>query len=193
MRGRVGRVLMVLGMVLVVAALSLFLYNQWEASQAGSAAEESVAALESLAGDAQGAMPNAMTEVEIDGYYYIGYLTIPVLDLELPVMTDWSYEQLRISPCRYAGATFSRDFVIAAHNYSTHFGQIKTLLKGDDVYFTDMDGVVWHYQVALQDVLEPTAIEEMTDAGYDLTLFTCTYGGQSRITVRCTLIEEDEE
>lgn len=26
----------------------------------------------------------------------------------------------------------------------------------------------------------------MTDAHGDLTLFTCTYGGKSRVTVRCT-------
>lgn len=26
----------------------------------------------------------------------------------------------------------------------------------------------------------------MTDAHWDLTLFTCTYGGKSRVTVRCT-------
>jgi hypothetical protein len=25
----------------------------------------------------------------------------------------------------------------------------------------------------------------MTDGEYDLTLFTCTYGGKSRVTVRC--------
>ena len=33
--------------------------------------------------------------------------------------------------------------------------------------------------------LRPTAVEEMTSGTFDLTLFTCTYGGRSRITVYC--------
>ena len=126
-----------------------------------------------------------MTEVEIDGYAYIGYLSIPALDLELPVMSEWSYPQLKISPCRYAGSTKTDDLVIAAHNYTRHFGTIKNLSPGDAVYFTDMDGMVSVYEVAEIDTLSPTDIEEMTDSGFALTLFTCTYSGQSRVTVRC--------
>ena len=35
------------------------------------------------------------------------------------------------------------------------------------------------------DTLAATAVEEMTDSGFDLTLFTCNYSGQARVTVRC--------
>ena len=48
-----------------------------------------------------------------------------------------------------------------------------------------MDGMIWEYEVAAVDILQPTDIEDMTAGDYDLTLFTCTYGGQSRVTVRC--------
>ena len=34
-------------------------------------------------------------------------------------------------------------------------------------------------------VLEPTDIEEMLSEEWDLSLFTCTFGGATRITVRC--------
>ena len=44
-----------------------------------------------------------MTEVEINGNLYIGYLSIPALNLELPIMSTWSYPQLQIAPCRYHG------------------------------------------------------------------------------------------
>lgn len=50
---------------------------------------------------------------------------------------------------------------------------------GDPVYFTGMNGTRWRYQVAERTVLAATAVEEMTSGAYDLTLFTCTYGGQS--------------
>lgn len=123
--------------------------------------------------------------VEIDGYGYVGYLTIPALGLELPVMAEWDYARLRLAPCRYSGSTKTGDLVIAAHNYARHFGSLQTLLAGDEVRFTDMDGVVTVYEVAAVEILQPTAVEEMTAGEYDLTLFTCTYGGQSRVTVRC--------
>ena len=35
----------------------------------------------------------------------------------------------------------------------------------------------------------PTSVQEMTDGDWDLTLFTCTVGGKSRVTVRCVLAE----
>ena len=70
----------------------------------------------------------------------MGVLTIPVLDLELPVLTDWSYEKLKKAPCHYYGSCHEKDFVIAAHNYNAHFGRLSKLQAGDDVMFTDVSG-----------------------------------------------------
>ena len=72
-----------------------------------------------------------------------------------------------------------------AHNYRQHFGRISDLKAGDSVIFTGVDGESILYSVVVLDVLLPTAVEDMTAGEYDLTLFTCTYGGQSRITLRC--------
>lgn len=83
--------------------------------------------MEEIKPDATDPYATEMTEVEIDGYYYIGYISIPALGMELPVMSDWSYPQLNISPCRYAGSTKTDDLVIAGHNYTRHFGGIKNL------------------------------------------------------------------
>ena len=183
MRHKAGTICMILGTVSVLAALSLFLWNRYDDRRAGKAAQEVLEQLEDQLeeGGSDG------TEVEIDGELYIGYVSISSLDLTLPVMSDWSYPKLRIAPCRYSGSTKTADLVIAAHNYERHFGKIKDLSPGDAVYFTDMDGGVTSYEVAEVDTLSPTAVEEMTDSGYALTLFTCTYGGQSRVTVRCIM------
>jgi sortase A len=131
-----------------------------------------------------------MTRVEIGGYDYIGYLSIPALELELPIMADWNYGRLQIAPCRYHGSVNGRDLVLMAHNYYSHFGRISELQPGDVVLFTDMDGFTTHYLVEGRDVLDPKAVEEMTAGEFDLTLFTCTYGGKSRVTVYCTRILE---
>ena len=115
---------------------------------------------------------------------------VPVLLVpELPVMAEWDDTRLKLAPCRYSGSTKTDDLVIAAHNYARHFGGLQTLQPGDAVWFTDMDGVVTAYEVAAVEVLQPTAVEEMTAGEYDLTLFTCTYGGRSRVTVRCDRVE----
>ena len=191
---------MVLGTVLVLAALSLFLWNQRENNEAGTSAEkilpQVIEQIETPGAGQEMEEPSypdpydpTMTEVEIDGYAYVGVLSIPSLELELPVMSEWDYTRLKIAPCRYAGSTKTDDLVICAHNYTRHFGPIRNLTPGDTVTFTDMDGVVWQYEVVAVDILAPTDVEDMTAGGYDLTLFTCTYGGASRVTVRCRQAE----
>lgn len=126
-----------------------------------------------------------MPEEMINGNAYIGVLELPTLGLELPVMSEWSYSKLNVSPCRYKGSAYSHDLIILAHNYSTHFGTLKNLGIGDSVIFTDVDGNVFRYEVLELEILMPSAMEEMERGDWDLTLFTCTVGGQSRVTVRC--------
>ena len=126
----------------------------------------------------------------LDGLDYIGVLRVPVLELELPVISQWSYPSLKIAPCRYGGSAYLDDLVLCAHNYSSHFGNLKTLQPGDAVTFTDMDGNEFHYEVAEVETLQPGAVEEMESGDWDLTLFTCTIGGRKRVTVRCERIGE---
>ena len=130
-----------------------------------------------------------MSEVVIDGYAYIGYLSMPTLDLELPVMSTWSYPQMKLAPCRYNGSIRGEDLVIMAHNFYNHFGRISQLEVGDRLTFTDMDAQVTEYTVVGMDVLEPTAVEVVTQSQYDLILFTCTYGGGSRVMVYCDRVQ----
>lgn len=199
---------MVMGTVLMIGALSLLLYNNRESTIAAQASNELLAqvvqqiedntantdATKPLEGDSTilgfiGGDAQKMTEVEIDGYTYIGFVSIPTLSLELPVMSGWDYDLLEISPCRFTGSTKSDDLVVMAHNYSSHFGGLKDLVVGDTVTFVDMDGVTIEYEVVAMDVLSPNAKEEMTAGEYDLVLFTCTYGGKSRVTVCCDRVK----
>lgn len=189
MRNKIGYLCMICGAALVLAALVLFIYNREEARRAEESVEEILPKImehfkEQQTADTDPYDP-AMTEVEIGGYSYVGCLSIPSLELTLPVMSAWDDSRLKLAPCRYAGSTKTGNLVIAAHNYRRHFGTLSHLSKKDTVLFTNMDGVTTRYEVAEVEILQPFAVEEMTAGEYDLTLFTCTYGGRSRVTVRC--------
>lgn len=208
---------MVLGVVMLLGAAGLFWYNSYEEAQADAAAQEQMPQIvdailqrqETASTEPEQTTPQEtqpedeevvilptepeipeMPVVEIDGYGYIGFVSFPKLESELPVMADWSYKKLKISPCRYTGSVYTDDLVLMAHNYRRHFGQINDLYVGDSVTFTDMDGNTTYYEVVEIEVLAPTAVGEITSGEYDLTLFTCTYGGRSRVTVRCDRVED---
>ncbi|MDY3984022.1 sortase [Dysosmobacter sp.] len=204
-----GTWLMTGGLLLMAAALLLTCYNLWDERRAAASAEGVLGELPAEMRSAENAgttetdemgeieIPDyllnpemEMPAVEIDGEGYIGTLKIPALDLELPVMEEWSYPRLRKAPCRYSGSAYRGDMVIAAHNYKTHFGRLKELRPGDEVTFIDADGNVFRYAVAETETLGGGDVEEMRAGDWDLTLFTCTYGGKSRVTVRCSLLPE---
>lgn len=203
MRRKLGNLCIFLGAVLLAAALLLLGYNCWDAARAGNAAEEILPALLDEMPD-EPTVPDqplgtpveyldedtlTMTEAEIDGERYIGWLDIPAIELELPVMSEWSYSRLKTAPCRYSGTVRGEDLVLLGHNYTRHFGKLDRLRVGDEVLFTDMDGVVYRYEVAARDVLDADAVAEMTAGEYDLTLFTCDATGVRRITVYCDMVK----
>lgn len=189
-----GKGLIFTGLLLIAAALFLTGYNLFDQMRAQRSAAQAAAQLtEQLPQTSQADVPDYLLSPEmempvetIDGVDYVGVLRIPALALELPVISQWSYPLLKIAPCRYSGSAYQNNLVLCAHNYASHFGNLKSLHIGDAVTFTDMDGNLFSYQVAELETLPPQATEEMESGDWDLTLFTCTVGGQSRVTVRCT-------
>ena len=188
------------GLLLIAAALALAAYNVIDAQRAARSAAQALEALsqttavsaaepeEASADDAPAYLADPempMPTVSFDGNDYIGRVDIPSLGLSLPVISEWSYPRLKIAPCRYTGSAYLDNLIIAAHNYSSHFGNLNRLNNGDTVTFTDVDGNQFTYAVSLIEDLPGTAIEEMQAGEWDLTLFTCTLGGRSRVTVRC--------
>lgn len=119
------------------------------------------------------------------GSDYVGVLTIPRFGLVLPVQSEWSNANAKVSPCRYYGSADTSDMIIAAHNYKSHFGRLKDLDEGDVVFFMDALGNSRSYSVLNIEILEGTDVDKMkAGEDWDLTLFTCTYGGKHRVTVR---------
>ena len=107
----------------------------------------------------------------------------------LPVLTDWSYAKLKKAPCHCYGTYYEKDFVIAAHNYKSHFCRLSELQASDVVVFTDVSETAHYYEVVILETLPKNATKEMITCGFDLSLYTCTLGGGSHVTVRCNAAE----
>ena len=207
---RLGAFLIIIGVLVAAAGVAWAGYNLWDDQRAGAEAE---GVLEAIARNyetimvtpgpvrEEASMPapeptpdpdREMPVLEVNGSRYVGTVSIPAIEVELPVQDSWSLPLLKLSPCRYKGTVYRSDLIICAHNYATHFGRLKNLLPGDTVIFTDVEGNAYRYTVTLLEDLAGTAVEEMESGDWDLTLFTCTLGGRTRVTVRCRLVENIE-
>ena len=113
-----GAFLIMIGLLLLAAALCLTGYNIFESKKAEKISQDALQGI--LDGIAEQEENNTyegdveyeeipfyerfpekeMPTIEIDGQHYIGILEIPALDIRLPVMGGkWSYPKLRMAPC----------------------------------------------------------------------------------------------
>lgn len=194
------------GMLCLVGAVALVAYNRWDSERAGDCADKIVSVFVDKMEPVSEEEPVVMTidpyrempVLEIDGDEYIGLLEIPSLSILLPVMKEWDYDKLKISPCRYSGSYFEDNLVVCGHNYARHFSPVRGISMGADVYFTNPDGLKIHYVADNIQTVEPTAVADMIDNSvdgapdqnqWDLTLFTCNLGGATRCAVRCQRVD----
>lgn len=184
------------GLLLIAFALCFTTYNLWDEKRAGESVENLLLQYRELQADpfeleTEVSRDSGLTAVEIEDNLYIGLLEIPFLSISLPVMENWSYDGLKIAPCRYQGSVSMNNMIIAAHNYRFHFGGLYKLAAGSEVIFTDVQGNRSAYQVTEVIRLDGDDVEGMENGEWDLTLFTCTLDSQRRVVVRCKREECD--
>ncbi len=191
----IGNILLVTGLLLLLGAGGLYFYNMIESNRQAEDSLEIVsrvkteisAAVTDPSNDQKSSVaePSELVPADVGGSLYDGYLAIPKIDLEMAVFHTWNDSYLRKSACRYYGSPYTNDYIIAGHNYRSGFRKLRDLVPGDEVYFTDMGGHVTKYEVKLTEVIDGTDVDGMISGGWDLSLYTCTYGGEARFTVRC--------
>lgn len=203
-KSRTGAALMTAGVLLILIAIGYVAGNLYEEYSAGASSARALNQLVDSRSTKVPLEPDAtpepplyvqnpdmeMPEVKIDGQAYIGAVSIPKIEVELPVISQWTYPRLKIAPCRYSGSVYKDDLIILGHNYESHFRRFTDVETGDEVIFTDMDGNVFRYEVILKEQIHEGDTERMLEGEWDLTLFTCARGGEKRITLRCRRTEE---
>ena len=197
---RRGTLWLLIGGLLIGAALLLSVYNVYDekrAEQASTSAsvqlQEEMKKIEDTSTEAE--IPDyviypeiEMPVIEIDGETYIGFLEVPVLKLSLPIIGgEWNASKMKKAPCLYEGSVYMKNMVIVGHNYRSHFSKLKTLEMGTEICFIDAEGNRFEYTLEWVEIIEESDIEAMSSGNeeWDLTLFTCTYGGKERYTLRC--------
>lgn len=186
------------GLLLIGAALFLLTWSIREEQRASHTAQQVLETLSKRSIELQFPEPIAdlpepipeMPTNTVNGVAYLGTLEIPSLGLDLPVISQLSNRLLQLAPCRYQGSIYQDNMILAAHNYRAHFGRLKELVVGDELSFTDAEGNCIPYTVSAMETLDGTAVAQMEEGEWDLTLFTCTIGGRSRVTVRCVRAED---
>lgn len=179
---RRGMFFLVIGLILILVAVGWIALNIAEDCQAGRQAEVLLEDFNETIQEPIMEEPNSIKP-------FCGKVTIKKLGIELPVFEEWDYKKLKEAPCRYTGTVFSDNMVIAAHNYQSHFGNLKSLDKGDEIRFMDTHRGEHLFQVKELILLDGSAIEDMQAGDWDFTLFTCTKGGKQRVTVRCERVK----
>ncbi len=197
LKGNRSKFIILFGFILVFAATGIFIaYDREEtvASENANILLRSVKAAMpsptyaeefSVNDSAQGSLPN-QTHL---GYTVSGVFSIPTAGIEAPIQGEWSYDLLKVSPCRYSGSIEGRDLILLGHNYRRHFGELKKCSVGDIAQFTDVNGKVYDYTVSAIEVLHKNALDALTSSQYDLSVFTCTDSGENRLVLRFNLIE----
>ncbi|MGN0165392.1 MAG: sortase [Lachnospiraceae bacterium] len=219
MKKKLGISLIIVGTVLLAAALSLVLYNKFQDYRYGKAAGDVLTGLvevipglgekgensnpgktettpmpdKSQNGIVNEYLPDVEQEttVEYDGITYLGIISIPTMDIELPVTASWDYDLMKFAACRYTGSVLSGDLVICAHNLNSFFSGIGNLNSGDSIIFIDAKGKYHYYEVLEISTVGGYDTQQMKEGSdsWDITLFTCTYGGANRVTVRAVAVE----
>ena len=125
----------------------------------------------------------------------LGVLSIPELNVELPVIGKWSYDLLKLSVCRYRGpeANGKGNLILLGHNYKSgaHFGKLDRLKPGSELFLTDTNSQKLRYVVYEIKTIEPTAFSELEQYRGErgLTLVTCVNSGTQRQIFRCEQID----
>ena len=191
-----GKLFIIVGVFLILISLTMTFYNKYEDLNAGKQAKAALDVFKNEVVVQNHIVESLTTEevkemktVNINGDDFIGTITIPSINLELPVMSEYSYSKLKKAPCRYYGNLFTNDLIICAHAYETFFANLIKLKQNDLIFFTDVDGNNYAYEVLEIEILRPTDVDKMVNNEFDLTLYTCTSDNINRVTVRCNRVK----
>lgn len=133
---------------------------------------------------------------QINGHKVVGIIKVPKLDLEYPILETTTVETLNLSITKFWGNEINEigNVTLAGHNNlsGVMFGKIKKLEKGDIIELTDIQNVTLKYEVFKTYIIDPNDISCILpeeEGKREVTLITCTIGGENRFIVKAREIK----
>lgn len=137
------------------------------------------------------------TDSKGNTYSILGVINIPKINSKYPIIAETSDVLLKVSVCKFWGSNPNEvgNLCLVGHNYrdSRFFGKVPTLVVGDVVEITDLEGKTLKYSVYDIFTVYPTdtkCTSQLTQGKKEVTLITCTDNGKQRVVVKCTEIIE---
>ena len=107
-------------------------------------------------------------------------IEINSININYPILSDYSEELLKISPCRFYGPMPNEvgNLCIAGHNYNSYkfFSKLKNLKIGDKINIYDLAGnklIYSIYKTYETDYNDLTCTNQDTNGKKEITLITC--------------------
>lgn len=137
------------------------------------------------------------TDSKGNTYSILGVINIPKINSKYPIIAETSDALLKVSVCKFWGSNPNEvgNFCIVGHNYknSKFFSKVPTLVVGDVVEITDLEGKTLKYRaydIYTVDPSDTRCTSQLTQGKKEVTLITCTNDVKQRVIVKCTEIIE---
>lgn len=187
---KTGKIIFVLGCLLIVCSLVLLIFLQTRTKQAEHTNAEIVQTMETILTDRKEGTKDfdrdpEMPALEINGEDFIGLLEIPAYGLKLPIGSMWDKETVLSYPCRFYGSAYDGSLIIGGYDQSGQFDFFDRIQTGTAIAITDMTGSTFSYTVNRIDRSNSAEAEVLINSEADLTLFVRDAQGLEYILLRC--------
>ena len=129
-------------------------------------------------------------KTQLSGYYVIGTIEIPKINIKYPVLENVTKGSIEVSVAMLSGPGLNQvgNTVIVGHNYrnGTMFSKLSKLSNGDTIYVTDYSGNRLKYTI--YNIYETTAEDydystRDTQGGIEISLSTCVTNNSKKRTI----------
>ena len=145
-----GRLCLLIGICLLVVAAVVLIAWQWSIHTSQQRTAYYVHTIRTRIPEPQAAVPeerrdNTMSVLSIEGTNFVGILEIPKYSSVVPVCGDWG--ETWKYPCRLSGSVYDRTMQMGGTSQKGQFDFYREISVGDLVFFTDMEGNRFSYEV----------------------------------------------